>query len=244
MAINRNGREIGMALKRGFRQGEIVCFYPSSGGLKDLTGRIFDKDKFEGIIFIMALGIVMRMIAPYLRDKYRDPAIVAVDDERRFAVSALSGHEGGANVLALKAANILGAEPVITTASESRKKIVIGLGCRRGIRKEEIIKAVKYGLEEAGSSLKNLRFVSTVDLKDNEIGLRQACFSLGIGLRIIPLELIKRFNGAYQKSAFVKEKIGVEGVCEPCALIAARKPKLILPKTKIGRVTVAVAREA
>lgn len=244
VAINREGKDAARALARGFDEEEVSCFHPSLGRLKGLTSRIFDKERFEGIVFIMAAGIVVRMIAPYLKDKYRDPAIVVVDDEKRFAVSLLSGHEGKANDLAVRVANILGAEPVITTASESKKKVVIGLGCRRGVEKEEIITAIRYALKKIKSSIREARYIASVDLKKDEIGLKKACIELGIPLRIISSDLIRNFNGKYQKSEFVNEKIGLGGVSEPCALLAARCPKLILPKIKLGKVTVAAAREA
>lgn len=135
------------------------------------------------------------------------------------------------------------AEPVVTAASESRRKIVIGIGCRRGIDKDEIIEAVRHVLTTAGFSIKKVRYIATIDLKQSEPGLQEACMELGIPLRFLSKKLIRQFNGTYGKSSFVKEKIGVEGVSEPCALIVAKTPRLILPKTKIGRVTVAVARE-
>ena len=192
----------------------------------------------------MATGIVVRVIAPYIKNKYTDPAVVVVDENERFAISLLSGHEGGANNLAIRVANSLGAEPVITTASESRRNIVIGIGCRRGIEKKEILKAVRCALTKTVHPMNRVRHIATIDLKQNEQGLRDACTELGIPLRIISADLIKKFNGTYKRSSFVKEKIGVEGVSEPCALIAARRPKLILPKMIVGRVTVAVVKEA
>jgi cobalt-precorrin 5A hydrolase len=109
------------------------------GSLKNLVGEIFDK--FDGIIFIMALGIVMRVIAPYLKDKRHDPAIVVVDEASRFAISALSGHEGGANRLAFIVAGLIGAMPVITTASDTMKRIIVGIGCRKGVSEDIIKKA-------------------------------------------------------------------------------------------------------
>lgn len=244
VVINQKGKEAANALERGFDAQEVSCFYPAPGRLKGLTARIFDKDKFEGIVFIMAAGIVVRMIAAHLKDKYRDPAIVVVDDERRFAVSLLSGHEGKANDLAVRVANILGAEPVITTASESKKKIVIGLGCRKGAEKKEIIAAIRYALKKIKSSIKEARYIASVDLKKDEAGLKQACVELGIPLRIISSDIIRNFNGKYQKSEFVQSKTGLWGVSEPCALLSARCPKLILPKIKISKVTIAAAREA
>jgi cobalt-precorrin 5A hydrolase/precorrin-3B C17-methyltransferase len=67
-----------------------------------------------------ALGLVVRTLASVLRDKRTDPGVVVVDEEAHHAVSLLSGHRGGANELARLVAGILGAEPVITTASDAQ----------------------------------------------------------------------------------------------------------------------------
>jgi len=74
--------------------------------------------RFDGHIFIMATGIVVRIIAPLLRNKTRDPAVVVMDEKGRHAISLLSGHLGGANRLAIIVSEILGADPVITTATD------------------------------------------------------------------------------------------------------------------------------
>jgi cobalt-precorrin 5A hydrolase len=68
----------------------------------------------------MALGIVVRLAGPLATDKRRDPAVVVVDDAGRFAISVLGGHGSRANELAGEVAAILGAAPVVTTASEAR----------------------------------------------------------------------------------------------------------------------------
>ncbi|MEG1866309.1 MAG: precorrin-4 C(11)-methyltransferase [Bacteroides sp.] len=73
---------------------------------------------FDAHLFIGALGICVRAIAPCLVDKYTDPAVVCIDSTGRFAVSVLSGHLGGANELTGYVARILGAKPVITTQSD------------------------------------------------------------------------------------------------------------------------------
>ena len=70
------------------------------------------------LIFIMASGIVVRTIAPLLKDKKTDPAVVVLDEAGRFAVSLAGGHLGGANELAREIARFLGGEAVITTASD------------------------------------------------------------------------------------------------------------------------------
>jgi cobalt-precorrin 5A hydrolase len=70
------------------------------------------------LVLVMATGAAVRLVAPNLRDKHRDPAVVAVDDAGRFVISLLSGHTGGANEIARRLALGLGAVAVVTTASE------------------------------------------------------------------------------------------------------------------------------
>ncbi len=80
------------------------------------TGRMFAEK--DGLIFIGACGIAVRSIAPYLRDKFSDPAVVVMDDAGRHVISLLSGHMGKANELTRRIADMMGAEPIITTASD------------------------------------------------------------------------------------------------------------------------------
>uniref|UniRef100_I2PYE9 Cobalamin biosynthesis protein CbiG n=1 Tax=Desulfovibrio sp. U5L TaxID=596152 RepID=I2PYE9_9BACT len=70
-------------------------------------------------VFVCACGIAVRAIAPHIRDKASDPAVVCVDDAGRFAVSLLAGHLGGANALAREVAAVIGAVPVVTTATDA-----------------------------------------------------------------------------------------------------------------------------
>ena len=72
----------------------------------------------DGFVLVCATGIAVRAIAPLLADKAADPAVVVVDDGGRFAVALTGGHPGGANVLAREVAALLGAEPVVTTATD------------------------------------------------------------------------------------------------------------------------------
>ena len=88
----------------------------SISNLQEAVPEIFHK--FDAIIFIGAMGICIRAIAPHIEDKHKDPAVVCVDSTGRYAVSVLSGHIGGANGLTRYVASILGAEPVITTRSD------------------------------------------------------------------------------------------------------------------------------
>lgn len=75
-------------------------------------------NQYDAFVFIGALGICVRTIAPYIYDKHTDPAIICIDSLGKQVISVLSGHVGGANDLALQIAGILGATPVITTQSD------------------------------------------------------------------------------------------------------------------------------
>ncbi len=84
--------------------------------LADAVAEAFPR--YDALIFFMAVGIAVRMIAPHLKSKLTDPAVLAIDEGGHYVISLLSGHVGGGNGLALKAAECLGAEPVITTATD------------------------------------------------------------------------------------------------------------------------------
>lgn len=93
------------------------------GTLKEWTKEQFAKN--EALIFIGAVGIAVRGIAPYVKSKKTDPAVLVIDEQGRYAISLLSGHIGGANELTLAAAKILGAEAVITTATDLHGKFAV-----------------------------------------------------------------------------------------------------------------------
>jgi cobalt-precorrin 5A hydrolase len=82
---------------------------------------------YDQLVLCCALGIVVRLIAPLLQDKHRDPGVVAIDDTGRFVISVVAGHLGGANALATRCARILGALPVVTTASDVHNTLAIDM---------------------------------------------------------------------------------------------------------------------
>ena len=90
---------------------------PGQPGLADWTAWQFAHS--DALIFVGAVGIAVRAIAPHCKSKASDPAVVVLDECGRFAVPVLSGHLGGANELARRLAAVCGAVPVITTATDA-----------------------------------------------------------------------------------------------------------------------------
>lgn len=84
--------------------------------LGELSGRLFSECKL--LVYIGALGIAVRYIAPWIRDKQTDPAVICVDELGKFTISVLSGHIGGANRLTEQIAEQIGACSVVTTATD------------------------------------------------------------------------------------------------------------------------------
>src|SRR5208337_3771927 len=108
----------------------------------------------DSLVCIMSCGIAVRMVAPLLKDKTVDPAVVVLDQDGRFAVSLVSGHIGGANDLARKVASITGGQAVITTASDLQDKPAIDLAAKSAglqIENREILSRIEAAIldEEA-----------------------------------------------------------------------------------------------
>ena len=87
------------------------------------TGKQFESA--DAIIFVGACGIAVRSIAPFVASKKIDPAVLVIDECGTFVISLLSGHLGGANALAKEAALLLGATPVITTATDLHSRFAV-----------------------------------------------------------------------------------------------------------------------
>lgn len=99
---------------------------------------------YQAIIFIMACGIVVRAIAPLIKGKDVDPAVVVVDEKGKFAISLLSGHIGGANKLAKKVADITGGTPVITTSTDVNGVIAFDEWAKENDCAIENLKVLKF----------------------------------------------------------------------------------------------------
>ena len=100
-----------------------------SGTLNSWAGGQFNSQ--NALLFIGASGIAVRAIAPYVKDKLKDPAVLVMDEAGRFVIPLLSGHYGGANELAKKLAEKLGATAVLTTATDVNGLFAIDVFARR-----------------------------------------------------------------------------------------------------------------
>jgi cobalt-precorrin 5A hydrolase len=135
LAITKNGVNIGENLKRLFPEWSIFAPSKLSNEKSGITWyseptseKIIELFKNNNaLICIFSLGAVIRLIAPYLKDKKTDPAVIVIDDKTNFVISVLSGHIGGANELTEEIADKLGALSVITTAADVNKTIAVDL---------------------------------------------------------------------------------------------------------------------
>ncbi len=113
-----------------------------------------------GIVFIGATGIAVRAIAPYVTGKAYDPAVLVLDEAGKFVIPLLSGHLGGANALALRLAQNLGATPVLTTATDVNRVFAVDTWAK------------EQGLQIARTE--GIRFVSGALLRGDTVGLHTA----------------------------------------------------------------------
>ena len=297
-------------------ENEMCEIQPS---LKKLVGELFKSH--EGILFIMATGIVVRTIAPFIKHKTIDPAIMVMDE----------GHIGRANEWTIDIASHIGALPVITTATDVNKKmavdilseklgcaiddmksakeitvdilenkkigiiseipiaislkpplilleealgneeleeegikgliiiskeaprmtkipyswlipkdIVIGVGCKRGKTKDELMHALNSVLETHNINPKRVGKLATVDIKSDEIGLLELARNLKAPLECIPKEAIRNIEGKFQGSDFVQKTLGVKAVSEPCGYIGSGHGKCIVPLQRLDGITLSI----
>jgi len=135
LAITKNGIEMSLKLKEHFSNFEIfapikfsdndekIQWYDDSTSAKIVE--LFKNN--DGVICLFSLGAVIRLLAPHIKDKKTDPAVIVIDDNADFVISVLSGHLGGANELSNEIAKSIGATPVITTAADVNKTIAVDL---------------------------------------------------------------------------------------------------------------------
>ena len=129
------------------KEGQSAAGEHSYTRLKQAVAEAFSR--YDALIFVMAAGIAVRMLAPHLVSKLEDPAVVVLDEQGHHVISLLSGHIGGANVLTNELAAALGAEPVITTATDVNGKLAADVVAGRlGLRPwpKDQIKVLNAGI--------------------------------------------------------------------------------------------------
>lgn len=249
--MNRYANEsLGIWLVRAEGEALAAALQARLGGMlyRPWLNSVSQKEQFGATfrqhaqwVMVAASGIAVRFLDGLSQDKRGDPAVVVLDEAGRFAVSLLSGHEGGANRLAYRVAGAVGAVPVVTTATEVLKPLVVGIGCRKGVPAARIEAAVGKALE--ARTLDEVREVATIDLKADEPGLIEFCERHGLPLRVFARDTVAARPWATLPSPWVRKNAGVDGVCEPCALIACARGKLLVPKTSLDGVAVAVVED-
>ena len=133
-ALTREGARLGRRMRRLLTESHLFL----GEGAGDTVEKEFRFERlgdalqahfhcYDGHVFIMATGIVIRSVAHLLQHKTKDPAVVVVDECGQHAISLLSGHLGGANALARRIGEGMGARPVITTATDLQKVPAIDL---------------------------------------------------------------------------------------------------------------------
>ncbi|SKC04643.1 cobalt-precorrin 5A acetaldehyde-lyase [Lachnospiraceae bacterium] len=125
-------------------------------GLAEWTAREFKTA--DALIFIGAAGIAVRAIAPFIERKDKDPAVIVCDELGRYVIPVLSGHIGGANELASRLAELIHAEPVITTATDINNIWAVDTW------------AVKHGY--AIENIEAIRYVSSALLRHEKVGIK------------------------------------------------------------------------
>lgn len=275
--------------------GRVACAL--GGDVLTYSPGIFAESwaRFDILVAVMSAGIAVRGVAPLLRDKWVDPALVVVTPDLRFAVPVLGGHHGG-NDLARRLQETLGIVPVLSTATEclgrpsvegiagglgldvvnrdstrvvnaaqlngdvpvlhvtgpsivvagpavsvllSQAEYVVGVGCRRDVRADEVEGALLTALSTAGIEPDEVFVYATTVQKREEKGLAEGVARLGGSLVLLDDTTLNRVEGCGPSRA---ELIGLAGVAEPAALALARRQEWCMRKTVFGRVTVAIAR--
>ena len=145
LSFTEEGFALARRLAEGLRGKAARCGAPL--GLAEWTDRAWEES--EALVFVGAAGIAVRAIAPHVRSKAADPAVVVVDEGGRFAVPILSGHLGGANDMARKIAALCGAEgPLLrelfgSATTDRAVELLDGAGLR-----EPVLSSVAAALEE------------------------------------------------------------------------------------------------
>ncbi|GAB7022078.1 cobalt-precorrin 5A hydrolase [Salidesulfovibrio brasiliensis] len=121
--------------------------------------------------------------------------------------------------------------------------LVMGIGCRRGAERDEILTLIHETLRDARLSLKSVTGIASVEAKRHEAGLLEAARELGLDIEFYPSETLAEVD-APSPSEFVLDVIGTPSVCEAAAILGSGGGALVIPKKKSKKATLAVARSS
>ncbi|WP_244590107.1 cobalt-precorrin 5A hydrolase [Xenorhabdus innexi] len=282
-------------------------FFPFDSSFSNTVRKVFTR--YSALIMIGATGIAIRVIAPLLRDKMTDPAVIVLDEKGQFAISLLSGHMGGANKLAQQIADILDGQAVITTATDVNqvaaldllsqqldgkienfrdsvktvnqmlvngkrvgiwwhpnlhdeknrhdtrgfipvdtleelpeldalvcvsyerihlalaipviklipRRIVVGIGCRRGVEIAQCAELLDRHLSEYNLDSLALKAIGSIELKKDEPALIQLSQKHQIPFRTFSVNQLSRYEQVFPTSEFVRKTVGIGSVSQPVA---------------------------
>jgi cobalt-precorrin 5A hydrolase len=164
-AFTRAGTLLALEIARVLNARVFAPERYAENGAETLPGTVFDWAgrwffESEALIFVSAAGIAVRAIAPHVRDKTKDPAVVVLDDMGQNVISLLSGHLGGGNELARRIAAVTGGRAVITTATDTRGIQAVDEWAVRSncvIENAEAVKEVSAAMLEAENGVSNAR---------------------------------------------------------------------------------------
>lgn len=287
----------------------------------------------RALVFISACGIAVRAIAPWITDKLHDSPVIVMDEQGQHVIPLLSGHVGGANELALRLSEAIGAIPVITTATDLHgsfavdlfakkndlwiynkegiakvsakvlegaeitmcvrtghletcenlpdgirlceyppeepvdvlvtenhsvsdtverdslkaqlilhpKKYVLGVGCKKETDSAKLEDYLQSILEQQGISIEEIAALASIDVKKDETCLLKFSEKHRIPFRTYSAQKLQAVPGEFHSSAFVKNTVGVDNVCERAAICAAGDGgRLMLSKQANDGMTVAI----
>ena len=234
--------EANVAADRVYRSSESEC-----SGLLTGSPKLFEyvKPVFAAgniLIFIGAAGIAVRAIAPFVKSKHTDPAVVVIDEYARFVIPILSGHEGGAYDYAREIAALIEATPVITSARDAGI-FHVGIGARKNMDVDSLESFFLETLNSLTIPLQAVASISSIELKKDEKAITALSEKYQIDYITYSTEKLNNVSEMFEQSEFVKEATGVGNICEAAAYLSSKNGIMILPKTAKNGATIAIAKE-
>lgn len=132
--------------------------------------------------------------------------------------------------------------PYKTTLHLIPKTLYVGIGCRRNTTKEQIKTLFLKVLDENNLHIKAIKGIYSIDIKKDEVGLHNFCESIKIEPIFFSADELNKVTGVFTSSSFVKSVTGTDNVCERSALLASKNGEILVKKTSLDGVTIAIAR--